>query len=716
MNSWRPYPLLRLLFPFLAGIMVELSSGSFGIGYGCIVATLLCLQGLLFLFSTYLKIYRFRWFSGVMINLFLFIAGNTIADFHNTSNDPSYIGHDPNGLFLATLTEPPSIRKSSFKVVLDIRYHRRNGRWDRCRGFSVGFLKYDTTNPVLQYGDNILLHASLLKLNDNSNPHSFNYTRYLNNKNIYHQVFAGSADWKLIKLKPGGLVRKIAFQLRDRLLNILRDNKVTGKEFAVASALLLGYVDELDADLRRDYAATGAMHILSVSGMHVGIIYVFLEFLLGFMNKRKAGRFLKAIILLVFVWFYALITGLSPCVFRSAAMLSLPILAKSMNRSPEMFNVIAASIFILLAVDPFLLLDVGFQLSYLAVAGIVLLYKPIYDLFITSLWLPDKIWSILAISIAAQIATLPITLYTFHQFPNYFMLTNIFVVPLSSLIIYVGILLMVIGAIPVVSVLCAKLLIALVWLLNSIIHFIEQLPCSTLRGIHISSAEMVILYLVICSCFLYLIRRRISFLYLFLFTCIGLNLMLLDFKLNRLGSVRFLVYNSNRPACFQISMQDKAVSFYYGTNLYDPASLKTKAEMVSADLYAHGIRYHRAYWFGRKDRTVDLSGDFSPVRWVGRFIQFRNFRIAILNKSIPGALKQTMQVDFLILSGNPKIRIAEVIKLFHPKQIIIDATNSRVRILQWLKDSAMQSISCQSVTYHGAFEKEFLKDVGNSEN
>ena len=123
-----------------------------------------------------------------------------------------------------------------------------------------------------------------------------------------------------------------------------------GKEFAVASALLLGYVNEIDAGLRRDYAASGAMHILSVSGMHVGIIYIFLEFLLGFLNKSKPGRFIKAVILLVFIWFYAMLTGLSPCVLRSAAMLSLPILGKSLNRSPNMYNIVAASIFIILVI------------------------------------------------------------------------------------------------------------------------------------------------------------------------------------------------------------------------------------------------------------------------------------------------------------------------------------------------------------------------------
>lgn len=713
MNSWRPYPLLRLLFPFLTGIVIEIAYGPLGVGPWWTLALLTFSTCSILIFPSVFKAYRLRWISGLMINLFLMVAGHQIAASHNPCNDPDYAGREPEGLFLATVAEPPSIRKSSFKTILDIRYRREKDQWIRCKGQAAGYLKQGVNPQPLQYGDFILLHAGLLEIKDNSNPHTFNYARYLGNKNIHHQVFAEPGAWKILKIPPAGMIRKVAFQLRDRLLNILRDNQVKGKEFAVASALLLGYVEELDADLRKDYAATGAMHILSVSGMHVGIIYIFLEFLLGFLNRRKSGRFLKAVILMAFIWFYAMITGLSPCVFRSAAMLSLPILAKSLNRSPDMFNVIAASVFILLVVDPYLVLDVGFQLSYLAVAGIILLYKPIYDVYLTSAWLPDKLWSILAISLAAQIATLPITLYTFHQFPNYFMLTNLFVVPLSSLIIYVGILLMAVGAIPMLSMICAKLLIVLVWLLNSIIHFIEQLPYSTLRGIHISSLEMFLLYLIICMGFLYLMKKQISFLYLFLCVCIVLNLVVLDFRLQRLRSNRLIVYNAYRAAFYQISMQDKAIVFYDGRAMHESALQKMNWETVRADMEAHGIKFHRAFWSGRSNWPVGTALTMLPVYCSGNYIQFYDYRLAILKKTIPKGLKRDLPVDFLILSGNPAIRIADAVACFHPRQIIIDATNTRFRTMQWLKEASIQRIDCQAVTMHGAFEKEFSKDVGN---
>ncbi len=707
MNSWRPYPLLRLVLPFLAGIISGISLDSPGEVKGWMLFLPAGLLISLQIFPQIFPQYRLRWITGILINAFLLLAGYNLTCINRTSNQRGYLGLNPDGLFVAMVAEPPAVRNGSFKVLLGIKYRRGNDGWEVVRGRAVGYLKCKSGGKSLQFGDHILLHAGFSPIKDNSNPHAFNYFRYLANKNINHQVFVDHNSWTIINIRSDWMVRKVAFQMRDYLLNVLRVNEVKGREFAVASALLLGYVAELDAGLRHDYAASGAMHILSVSGMHVGIIYIFLEFLLGFLNKRKALRFLKAAILLIFIWFYAMLTGLSPCVFRSAAMLSLPIVAKSMNRTPDMFNIIAASIFLILALDPFLLLDVGFQLSYLAVAGIVILYKPIYDLYVTSAWFPDKVWSILAVSIAAQVATLPITLYTFHQFPNYFMLTNIFVVPLSSLIIYAGILLLAAGAVPVLSFICAKALIGLVWLLNYIIHFIEQLPHSTTQGIFISSTEMVVLYLIIGFLFLFLTRRRIPWLFMFLGTCIALNLSFMQFKFDRLKNNGFMVYNAYRTACYQFTCQDRAVSFYSGSDQKQVSADKINSEITRSELDARGIKFHRAYWLGMKRNHRQISASQWDVYKSGNFFEFSGKRMVILSTSIPTCLDEGICVDYLILSGNPKIRISDAVKTFHPQQIIIDATNSRMRTLQWLQEARAQQVECHSVTHDGAFVKEF---------
>ncbi|MDP1622440.1 MAG: ComEC/Rec2 family competence protein [Bacteroidales bacterium] len=707
MNSWRPFPLIRLAIPFVSGIIAEGYIGAVTDKTWWFDALLVFLFLVMLILPVVMRSYRFRWITGLVVNCFLLMAGYEIAYNQRPENDPDFLGKSPDGLFIATLAEPPVTHTSWIKVILEVRFRHENGKWVRSSGNAVGYLKFKPGVQSLYYGDPLLLRAGFSEISDNSNPDSFNYSRYLKNKGISHRVFAESYSWRVIGIKPWGVVRKLAFQVRDRLLNILRENHVEGREFAVAAALLLGYVDELDADLRNDYAAAGAMHILSVSGMHVGIIYIFLEFLLGFLNKSKPGRLIKALLLLILIWFYAMITGLSPCVLRAAAMLSLPILGKSLKRSPNIFNIIAASVVLILAMDPLLILDVGFQLSYLAVTGIVVLFKPIYDMYVTSIWFPDKIWSIVAVSIAAQIATLPISLFAFHQFPNYFILTNIFVVPLSSIIIYSGILVLVVGGIPAVCLLGAKVLIFLIWLLNSILHFIEQLPYSTIRGVYISAPEMILLYVIIVSFFLFLTRRKITFLNLSLIAVIVLFMNVLNFQVQRLRSSRMTIFNANREALYMFSSQDKAIVLYTGTTRNSPVFKGRNHDMVNAVMCANGIQYRRDYWLQSQDRPYEIAKSYVPVMKSGNYIQFSGCRIALLSSSIPRGLKKSLEVDLVIITGNPKIIIDDVVKTYHPGHIIIDATNSRFKTRKWLREADGSGVVCHAVTEHGAFQKEF---------
>ena len=707
MNRWRPFPLIRLVPPFLAGIIIPISTGYIhkpepllpGIFLVCLLLTLLI--------PGKFNHFRYRWISGLLINITVFLIAFQLVMIHQPATDKQYLGKNPQGTFLAVVTEPPSIKPLYAKAFLEIRYRRKAGSWQRASGKTLVYLKPDLNTCQVQFGDIILFHTSFQEISDNSNPHSFSYAGFLKMKGITHQSYIAVRSWKKINASSPVIFRKFAFQLRDRLLDILRKNDVRDREFAVASALLLGYVEELDDELRKDYSATGAMHILSVSGMHVGIIYIFLEFLLVFLSKNRTGRILKTIIMLLFIWFYAFLTGLSPCVLRAAAMLSLPIIGKFFDRPAEMPNILTASLLLLLVLDPFLVMDIGFQLSYLAVIGIVWFYKPVYALISIPWWLPDKIWSIVAISIAAQLSTLPITLYTFHQFPNYFMLTNIFVIPLSSLIIYDGIFVLVAGSVPFVSLLAAHILSFLVWSLNSIIHFIEQLPCSTLRGLYPDGLEMILLYIIIISGFMMLTTWKSKWIFLLLLTLIALSLSFLSFKLHRIALSKIVIYNTRGNSLYQFSIQNQAVIFYDFNSYQWEHNYLRMDQMVRGDLDAHGISYRRFYWFRGSGSGKVIMKNFNSLNKSGFFFLFKDMRIGILRAKIPKGFCSKLELDYLILSGNPAVTIHDAINLFKVKEIIIDGNNSNFRTMKWLEDTEKLKIPCHSVTQNGAFERVF---------
>ena len=276
---------------------------------------------------------------------------------------------------------------------------------------------------------------------------------------------------------------------REKMKDILLKTGMQLEERAVVNALLLGDKRELDPELRQGYANTGAMHILAVSGMHVGIIYLFLEFLLSFLKKWRHGIRIQSVILLLMIWLYALITGLSPSVFRAAIMISFIIVARATHRYTQMFNTLALSMLFILLFNPALLYGVGFQLSYLAVLGIMVLYKPIKRVIPVTNWAGDKLWSLAAVSLAAQTGTFPLVLHVFQQFPNYFLLTNLLIAPLASLIMYTGIGVLAGSFVPWIFEGVSWLLNLLVWILNQVIHFIDQLPGTTTPG-NLSTWEM----------------------------------------------------------------------------------------------------------------------------------------------------------------------------------------------------------------------------------
>ncbi len=705
MNVWRPYPLLRIVIPYAAGILLALLAGDalpVVVPAGILLAALAVMA---IVFSRDSRKYSGRVYAGMLINLFMLAAGSLSARLHLPGSDPYHVASAAEGIFVAAIDEPPPPTPGRTRVVVKVVARRSGKGWVRASGKAMVTLERRSDVDLLHYGDRLLLRGAFAPVRDNGNPHAFNYTRYLYNRGITHRLHAEPWEWKLLPSMRQPGIRGTAFAVRDRLLDILRTNGLEGREFAVAAALLLGYVDDLDAGLRSGYAASGAMHILSVSGMHVGVIFIFLEFVLGFLDKRRLGKVLKAVFILASVWFYAMITGLSPSVFRSAAMLSLPILAKGMNRPPDMTNVLSASLLLLLAIDPFLLADTGFQLSYLAVAGIMVFYKPLYDLYVTSAWLPDKVWAIVAVSLAAQAATLPLTLYVFRQFPNYFLLTNIAVVPLSSLVIYSGIVLMAVSPVPLLANLVARVLEWLVWLLNTVILAIEWLPGSVTKGISLTMTEMILLSLAVVLLYLFLQRRRAGYLIALLAVSVAFGGSLLEYRVQRLRSARLTVFNVSRGSLFMFSAQDRAVLCYHSYRAGIPGPRALAAPALPA-IEAQGIRFTRLCRMPAGGRMLETPG-FVPLVCRGRMILYEKCRIALVDEPPPSSLKSAPRADVVILRGSPRVTLARIHALFHPREIVLDASNSRYRVTQWTKEADSAGYSCHAVAEEGAFEKEF---------
>ncbi|MCX6230491.1 MAG: ComEC/Rec2 family competence protein [Bacteroidetes bacterium] len=638
----------------------------------------------------------------VLIHILLIAFGFCITTLYNEYNQSlhfSKLASDHN-LYIVNITEPAEVKENSVKAIVQSMQSKRNNKWENCNGSIMVYFQKDSNTEKLQYGDLLLVNADITEVNPPQNPAAFDYKNYLAHKNIFHQAYIKKGKWIKLTSGNGNPLKEFATKLRQKLLHIFEENNINGREYAVISAILLGQTDKIDPELIKDYAGSGAIHVLSVSGMHVGLIFVSLSILLSFLDKVKRGKWIKTILMLIAIWFYALLTGMSPSVLRAAAMLSFIIIGKSLRRDADTLNILLASAFFILMFNPFLIADVGFQLSYLAVGGIILLNDAITKLFTPSNYIIAKLWETTAVSIAAQIITTPISLLYFHQFPNYFLLTNIVVLVFAGVVMYAGIFVLLVSFIPYVSTISAKILVFLVFAMNKSIGFIEGLPYAVSRGININLFECILIYIIMFALMLLIFRKAKHYVIIALSVCLLLFSSFTFKSYQHLQQKKFIVYSIPKTSVYE---------FINGT---EQIIIADSSFIRDENLFGfHILNNHTALGINNKNmipKNENCCNTAFPFFKKGNFIQFINQRIAIISQWNKIVMKQKMKLDYLILSGNAKTSIASVLQAFDPKLIIFDSSNSLWKTEKWENESKLLKQEYYNVQKKGAF-------VGNLE-
>ncbi|GET27926.1 hypothetical protein SD074_01280 [Prolixibacter sp. SD074] len=340
---------------------------------------------------------------------------------------------------------------------------------------------------------------------------------------IAYRLYLSTEDYFVTTAKIRLNLRQKALVIRNHLQNVFVRYGFSGNEMSILSALVLGDRENIDPEIKEEFTNSGAIHILAVSGLHVGIIYFVFSFLLRFLKTYRKGRFARLFILLTVIWGYAFITGLSPSVLRAATMFSFIAIGENINRQNNVYNTLAASAFLLLLFNPMLLFEVGFQLSYAAVLSIVFFQPLIYHTIYIRSWWPDKLWGLLTVSLAAQIGVSPLSIFYFHQFPVYFWLTNLFAIPLTTLIIYAAFLLLSLSFIPVIGKVIALLLHIVVKALLYAVSTVNMLPGSIISNISFPPQMLVTSILVIIFLTLFITVKQKIYLQLTLLSLIILS-------------------------------------------------------------------------------------------------------------------------------------------------------------------------------------------------
>lgn len=667
-------PFIRIMVPMAIGIVfqlyIPLSAAVWLTALGLQWLLVLCIAR-----APLSVVFNLRWLRGLALQLILCCLGALLVHW----KDINYSRHvlKQGDQLLVTVEEPVQRKKKTFKTKVMVMAVVRGDKVLRGKERLLLYLEADSLAAALQYGDRLLLYNRVAPIRYSGNPGTFNYQQYCLSKGIYRQAYLRAGEWKRL---PGNHKQGILVRTRDYCLRMLRLH-IGEKEAGLAAALLIGYRYDLDPEIMQDYMRTGIVHIIAISGMHLALIYGSLLWLMKRCPPYWQMESLKGILVLLILWSFTLLTGGGASVWRATVMFTFLAAGKYfLQRHTNEYNTLAASAFVLLCYDPYLLRDVGFQLSYLAVLSIMICYRPLYLLWqIPNRWL-NKLWEAIALTLAAQLLTFPVCLYYFHQFPVYFLPANLLAVPLSTIILYGEIILLLCGVHWIGMVLQKGIM-----LLNFLTSWIGHWPGALISDIPANLYDTVCVYICIAGVLSFCLHRWRGG--LIMASCAGL-----------LWSVGIMVDNLGRQQQRKIVIyhipKHTGISIIWGKKvLFAGDSILVR----TPDLYRQYLQ-PAFLFYGIKDCSI------SPAR----FLCAGNTRLVIVDSALPGqCATEKFRTDYLLLSHDPHVDIRQLEALFDVGCYIFDASCSQKYIQQWKSDCYALTLRFFSVPDHGAYVVNF---------
>ena len=404
--------------------------------------------------------------------------------------------------FLAEVYQKPKQKEKSYQSIVSIQ----NRNLIHPEKVIVYFSK-ENFDPTITTGDQLVLLIKPQAIRKTGNPFEFDYQKMMLKKGIIYSAYLSNGSY----LKTGNHLNRIEFwgeKIRDKLIAKLFSSRLEKEELSVVSALTLGYRAELEPDTIDYFASTGSMHVLAVSGLHVGLIYFILVFLLSGIKQIKYGNFIFPILIIVFLWIYAFISGFSPSVQRATVMFSFIVIGNILRRPVNIYNSLTASALALMLYSPNVIYEVGFQLSYLAVFGIVLIQPQLSKIIEVKNKILNGIWDLTTVSIAAQLATFPLGFYYFNQFPNYFWLSNLVVIPAATVIIWLTFVFFCTSPLPVISDLISELIQWSTHFMLKFLKILSQFPHSVSENIVVTQLQVWLLYTILIFILTYWFSKR----------------------------------------------------------------------------------------------------------------------------------------------------------------------------------------------------------------
>ncbi|WP_165819348.1 ComEC/Rec2 family competence protein [Flagellimonas aquimarina] len=528
----------------------------------------------------------------------------------------------------------------------------------------------DSLMNQLKVDDEFMVFSNVETIKPPLNPYQFEYKDYLRKQGVYHQI---QTDYNLVVLKenPKRTIFGLASNFREHIISKLKNEDFGKDELAVIQALLLGKRDDISEGTYNNYKNAGAVHILAVSGLHVGILLFLFQFLLSPLERFPKGKTIKLISIILLLWAYAFVAGLSPSIVRAVTMFSFLAYAIYLNRPTNSFNIIALSMFFILLIKPLFLFQVGFQMSYAAVFSIVWIYPKLQRFWFPENIIVRKTWQLLSVSIAAQLGVLPISLFYFHQFPALFFISNLLIIPFLGLILGIGILVILLSIFDALPSFLTISYNTVIKTMNNTINWIAKQEGFIIKDIPFDAFQLVLSYLVIFSLVVFVSKpklKNITALFIGIITLQGWSIWN---QINTQRKEAFVLLHKSKNT---MVLHQKGTSLsLYASDSINIGSLindyKT-AERIQS------VSYH----------TVENNFNVGEKK------------LFVMDSL--GIYPQVKNQDYILLTQSPKIHLERVIDSINPKMVIADGNNYKSYVKRW-----KQTCLKKEIPFHSTGEK-----------
>lgn len=540
----------------------------------------------------------------------------------------------------------------------------------------------DSTTSPLQVDDCIMLHSQLQAINRPSNPFQFDYAAYMAKKQVLKQTHIASGDFIKLHSQPPTL-RGWAAGLRQKIDQRLEESAFSSTQIALIQALILGQRSKLSKETYTHFTEAGVVHVLAVSGLHIGILLFFLLLILKPLTYLPGGRIIRSCLLILLLWSYALVVGLSPSILRAVSMFSFLSLGLFFKRKVFTINMLCLSALVLLLYQPGFIRLVGFQLSYAAVLAILLFQNKIFSLF----HFPHKItryfWRIASVTLAAQFGVLPFSLFYFHQFPGLFFLSNLVILPFLGIIIGMGVVLLIGICFTPLPDFLITMYGGILDLLQGMVDWVADKDVFLIRHIYFSP-QMLFLSLLSFALLAFMIYRKHKIYRLLFFMAFLLLQADYLYEYNRIRRDRnFYIFHKSRRSVF---------GFQTGHNL----------QLVVRSSKGHHAPLKSSFLTGLQNARGIEALSIKP--FLQNYYSLGNQQIMIIDSSAIWKLPKPIQPTAIVLTQSPKINLERVVETLHPQTVIADGSNYKSRIGRWKKTCSEQDITFYYTGKQGAYK------------